>query len=1630
MKKRFQLPLFALIFFAVSGAHGQSIFTWSPNPTSSLLSLSSNWIEGNAPPTSDANIQLVFGKSDIGFINIDRSALQVHSLVFTGSYNSYHFVSPDGADLIIGPGGVSVPASGNATVVSDSSIFIGLAGDQTWDIVGRLTVRGMIGDASDFTSALIKSGTGTLRLEAENNFSGLRVDAGTLEISTSSQHEGGFIYVSPVGLGDLTLADNTVLRSTGQDVQLHNNIVLGNHVTLDSGDFDSLQLAGTVTVGNANTTIQVAGEQPVLFTSTIDGPTDTNLTFTSTPGRFGGAGFADVFSDNIKKLTADRAALFFFADVPETITLHATNNGYISAAAPENPDRPVPSPAALLERIASPSTFAGTFGFDTHPDSELLHTFTDPLDFSAFKHASFRIGSHSDAIISGAITPVDLGSTSLYPFGGGSGHLVVSSNLADLEGRPASILVSTPSGNSPQYVVLRGNNTTTGTYTLDNVAAHVAVENSIAVLDSANALPGGASGKFAFGSDSPAYIGATEAAFADFNTFLSHLAPGGHNASSILGIDSHDAFNAVLTQGVDSDDYEPRHVSQEIDLRSFNSIYLGTASDVVLAGTVHAPSNGILKLTAVDDGLLRVAAPFGSNVASVEIGYTAGPAAPEFGDGRIEMIAAQTYTGGTTLRSGTLTIAGSSVLDHNTSTLLAGPIGTGTLTVESGASDAILAANDYYVPLYNNIHLNANLQLGSIGYYDGDYGYLDYNRLNLHGDISGSGSLRIFGDVELYGNNTYTGGTVLFSSLYLGSANALGAGTVRVENFSGYHASLSTWGDLTLSNPISLAGHLTASNYGGTLTFAGNITLENPVVLSFYGEKAHITGNISGSHTLMVENGGQSPLWLSGTNTYTGGTQLGSGSIVFASASAIPSSGLIRSVYSGYVGAAFNTNIQSDFLNRFDKPASNGSIGFDTPNLNSPIVISENLDLSGFSLATRLGTSTAATLTGNITPAGGSTDPYQFGGGGGTLTVTSNLSGGRGINVVSPFDAPLTLVLQGDNTHASGAHAHTSFVRFDSANALPSSGSLYAADYGYIGYTENVSGLTPNAFMTRWATAGPNAIVGFDSANVSSPRSISDPISLVFNSSFNASTYIGTSTRVKLAGSLTPFDTTLRLTGVSTGNLEIDSVIASPQVTNVVIGTPIAEISGKAAVTLNKANTYTGGTDLLSSHLILGNASALGTGTLRVGSDDSRLSVNQAAGLTIANDVYTGASYHELTLDGEKPFTLSGEISGQGSLVKTGNATVTLSGDNSDLRGEIAIEKGKLVFEGNTSAGTGGLSFWSEFGIAEFLGDAPAIGPISSYYAENQIVLKENSALTVSLAGSGGIVPHLLADSIIESGSSSIFYGSIHGTGASVTYSTAPETQASLWLYGASDYTGGTTINSGVTVVANHNNALGTTGTITVNGGSLSTGSGVTLASTAARPIVFTAGSIGGSGTISFHSSLVVTNQLALTPGNSIGKLTLQFDSAAQLVLNSGGTYRWELADATGSAGTGWDFIDVAGNVDIAALGGASGVFNLSLHTIDAAGESGYAANFNPDASYSWAILTATSITNFDPAKFNLFADSTTFLNATAGGTFSLSLENNTLLLNFTPVPEPSTWALMITGLAAIAFTALRRKRS
>jgi hypothetical protein len=67
-------------------------------------------------------------------------------------------------------------------------------------------------------------------------------------------------------------------------------------------------------------------------------------------------------------------------------------------------------------------------------------------------------------------------------------------------------------------------------------------------------------------------------------------------------------------------------------------------------------------------------------------------------------------------------------------------------------------------------------------------------------------------------------------------------------------------------------------------------------------------------------------------------------------------------------------------------------------------------------------------------------------------------------------------------------------------------------------------------------------------------------------------------------------------------------------------------------------------------------------------------------------------------------------------------------------------------------------------------------------------------------------------------------------------------------------------------------------------------------------------------------------------------------------------------------------------------------------------------------------------ITGFNAGQFNLVLGD--FTNARNGGSFSISqsLDQRSLFLNFTPVPEPSTWLLLGTGAGVLAFRLRRRQ--
>jgi fibronectin-binding autotransporter adhesin len=114
---------------------------------------------------------------------------------------------------------------------------------------------------------------------------------------------------------------------------------------------------------------------------------------------------------------------------------------------------------------------------------------------------------------------------------------------------------------------------------------------------------------------------------------------------------------------------------------------------------------------------------------------------------------------------------------------------------------------------------------------------------------------------------------------------------------------------------------------------------------------------------------------------------------------------------------------------------------------------------------------------------------------------------------------------------------------------------------------------------------------------------------------------------------------------------------------------------GTGALTLSGANTYTGGTALKKGRLNIANAQALGTGELAM--DDGTTLGFSVTGLVLTNAIrFTGNS--DPVIDtGAMDAGLSGAISGAGFITKQGTGTLTLSGANS-YTGATDVAQGTL----------------------------------------------------------------------------------------------------------------------------------------------------------------------------------------------------------------------------------------------------------------------------------------------------------------------------------------------------------------
>jgi autotransporter-associated beta strand protein len=894
---------------------------------------------------------------------------------------------------------------------------------------------------------------------------------------------------------------------------------------------------------------------------------------------------------------------------------------------------------------------------------------------------------------------------------------------------------------------------------------------------------------------------------------------------------------------------------------------------------------------------------------------------------------------------------------------------------------------------------------------------------------------------------------------------------------------------VTLSNNITLNGALTTENQA-ELNLTGQITLNADTTIKSSGNWLMIDGPIADgpaatppatapARKLTIDT--NAAVILAGTNTYSGGTHVQNGVLVFAtvgSLPALPAINALSSSSSGYIGfgdgsGASPTSPQGLFVDRFNKALTFGTIGFDTdPELSVSNNYSGAISLTGFATSARLGSATHAILSGTITPQGAA---YHFGGGGGKLEVQSALTDAVGPVVVrnvvldSPAASPLTVRFTSTGNNFTGGVSATHSAAIFGAGALPATGLLTLGTGGYIGVNDIAqgSGLT-QAFINRFATTTNRGMIGFDAS--SEHVTVTDNISLAGFTDATPGIYLGTASRAHLDGSITPQGSIYRFAAYKGGFLTVNSILAGAG-NSVHIGDPSSlgtmgnfQQQEYSTVRLAGNNTHEGTTTLYTGRLQLGHASALGTGALIVqphslslpaGEEDVRPELRVDTGLlTIANAINLNA---DLNIGGSSStFTLSGPVSGPGELYLDGDYNhLTLSGNNSAFSGGIYMSgyNSALTLGSNNAAGTGPLGFgYTSRAAVYFSTTAPVIGGLMSkedgdyanlYATQTNTVLTINQPVDSVFRGEfrSSAYPSLESMRLVKAGPGTLRLEN----GGMYFYNGTPEAT----LAGNPEVS--LQVKQGTLVIGNNFNMQETSSTtIWVNGGTLALDRDPTYYyNYINNPIVVdNNGRLAGNG--AFNSSIKIGAGAILAPGHANQDPTglLAID---HLELNSGGLYEWQIQDPSLMGQVGRDLIQVGLDDYAATLVINAGTtvddplttgvnedtrFTLKVISLTAAGTPGLLSGFDPTVGYSWMLFNYDAMSptaGFDPAKFNL--DASGFANSLVGGpagkgVFYLTDTGNSIMLNFAPVPEPSTYALMLLGLGFLGLTVWRRRRA
>jgi autotransporter-associated beta strand protein len=929
-----------------------------------------------------------------------------------------------------------------------------------------------------------------------------------------------------------------------------------------------------------------------------------------------------------------------------------------------------------------------------------------------------------------------------------------------------------------------------------------------------------------------------------------------------------------------------------------------TGGTTISAGTLQlgsgAASTGSVVGDIVDNARL-VFAKSGSTTFSGAISGSGSVTIQDAPGGFTFFTGNNTYTGGTTIT-------------------------TGTLSIGNGGTAGSIVGN-----VLNNSQINFNRS----------------DNLSFDGLISGSGGLGKFGAgmLTLTADNTYLGGTTVGGGELRVNGSVAGAVTVQ----SG--ATLSGIGSVGGLVTVQSGGTLSAGQSPGTLTLgalnlnAGSTSVfelgSAGVVGGTSNDLVNVTGNLTLGGTLSVNapSAGYYRLFNYGTLTSSSfGTINGSSNGTPTVLTNVPNQ-------VNLLIAAAGQRIQFwDGADQTGNGIVNGGTGtWNAANTNWTGAPGQ----AGINDSWRSSVGVFAGTAGTITVAGTqafdtlqfSTTGYVLNAGAGGQLQLAGLSGTGTINtdnaVAATIDAPIvngsstsltkvgggTLILTGANTYSGGTTISGGVLQLGNGGTT---GSILGdvVNNGALAFnrsnTYQFNGVISGSGAVQQIGTGTTiltAINSYGGGTTIKAGKLSVSADANLGASTGALTFDGGTLQFTNGAALTLSNTrAITLLGGG-GGFEVTS--GNVIVTQAIAGSGALTKSGSGFLILSGDNTYGGGTIISAGTLVIG--------------------LGGTSGSITGNVLDNG----ELTFSRSDSLTFGGQISGSGGLAKFGAGTLTLTADNTYTNGTV-IAAGTLQLGNGGATGTiasstlndGGALVFNRSNLLIFGAQIFGTGSVTQLGTGTTVLTGNNSysgGTTISggtlQLGNGGttgaIVGNVTDNGVfaINRSDALVFGGVISGTGAFQQLGTGTTT-----LTNTNTYTGPTTVAAGgltisatgsitsnVTNNATFTNAGTVAGSLTNSGTANSSGTitgGLTNTGTANASgivngaIANNAGTFTVTGALAGNSTFINAANATLAIGSS-GAYTLQglLTNSGVVTVASGGQLIATVGGITNNAG-------------------------------------------------------------------------------------------------------------------------------